>query len=400
MHAHAEQADVLDEVAALVDLPQPVRLVGQRGRVVADQAGPVHHRGDHDEERAEHAGAEVHVVADRDRAAAGEQDNARRRRGEALLADPVGDERLQQIVRDQVLEPEPDEDRAEQDAEDQVGRVLGDAHARARVSSAAMCSRVLTIVIAIGVALTAAPRRAAGRPRPRFEPTDLELERPGVLDVDLQLGPVKGQAPWRLVTPDFELDLGVLDRVELDLDGAYAIEGVAPGTPGPTIFDHAAPDNLWLSVKLGVADWHGATTDDAWAIGVQVGPKLPAANDAHGVGVEGLLLVARMKGPAHLVLNLGGLVDPAIGADPRPKGIEAGLDVDVDLVASGRWTAIGELGGIAYLSPDAHQLAATAGLQWSPSPALDVSVVALIGFLSGSDPYGVLVGVSPKVALW
>src|SRR5205823_14671957 len=99
--------------------------------------------------------------------------------------------------------------------------------------------------------------------------------------------------------------------------------------------------------------------------------------------------------PAHLVVNLGGLVDPATGIGPRPAGMEGGLDLDVDLVATGRWTAIGELGGIAYLSPDAHQLSATAGLQWSPNPKLDVNVVALVGFLSGSDPYGVLLGVSP-----
>ncbi|HTJ43902.1 MAG TPA: hypothetical protein VL463_17470 [Kofleriaceae bacterium] len=114
-------------------------------------------------------------------------------------------------------------------------------------------------------------RTAHARPRPRFEPTDLELETPGMLDIDVH-------------------------RFELDLDGAYAIEGVDPGTAGPSIFDHAAPDNLWLSAKLGIADWHAAS-DDAWAVGAQLGPKLPAANGTHGVGVEGILLVARMKGP-------------------------------------------------------------------------------------------------------
>lgn len=121
---------------------------------------------------------------------------------------------------------------------------------------------------------------------PRFEPTDLELEDPGTAEIDLQLGVVRGQDLWRVMMPDFELDLGVLSNVELDLDGAYAIEDGA----------HQLPDNLWLSVKLGLADWHDAVAQHAWAIGVQAGPKLPIAPDNHGVGVEGLALVGYTAG--------------------------------------------------------------------------------------------------------
>jgi hypothetical protein len=70
------------------------------------------------------------------------------------------------------------------------------------------------------------PTPAWARPaRPLFEPTDLEMEEAGVTEVDLQLGAVRGPpgSPWRAVLPDFELDLGLLPNLELDLDGAYAI---------------------------------------------------------------------------------------------------------------------------------------------------------------------------------
>ncbi|HTJ43903.1 MAG TPA: hypothetical protein VL463_17475 [Kofleriaceae bacterium] len=61
---------------------------------------------------------------------------------------------------------------------------------------------------------------------------------------------------------------------------------------------------------------------------------------------------------------------------------------------------VAELGGIAYTSPDAPELAGTLGLQWSPNPWIDLSVVGLFGLASGSDPYGLLVGLSPKARLW
>ncbi len=239
----------------------------------------------------------------------------------------------------------------------------------------------------------------AGRPQPRFEPTDLELEDPGVLDVDLQIGPAKGQGAWRLVVPDFEIDLGLRPNVELDLDGAWAWEGATSG-PGSTLFDHTAPDNLWPSVKLGLFDRHDEEAHTAWALGVQVGPKLPVAPGTSGVGVEGLALSGRAVGRTHLVLNLGALVDPDNAGSGRPAGIEAGLDIDIDLDAQGTFSFSGELGGVYYLSSDPHQGAATAGVTWAVTDHMDLSVVALVGVLSGSDTFALFFGFSPKVTLW
>src|ERR1700710_472392 len=44
--------------------------------------------------------------------------------------------------------------------------------------------------------------------RPFFEPTDLELEKTGMVDIDVQVGAVQSRGPARVVVPDFELDFG------------------------------------------------------------------------------------------------------------------------------------------------------------------------------------------------
>jgi hypothetical protein len=234
--------------------------------------------------------------------------------------------------------------------------------------------------------------------RPLFEPTDLELEDPGVAEIDVQVGAVRSRGPSRLVIPDFELDLGVSRSLELDVDGAYAIEGPPAG---PFAFDHAAPDSLWLSAKIGIWDWRDDEAGTAWALGAQVGPKLPVASGAHGVGGEALALIGHAVHRTHLVMNLGAFVDPSPDdTSGRPVGLEAGLDLQQDLDAGGRFSLTGELAGVHFLSSDPEQLLATAGVAWSPHPALQLSLVGLVGFLEGSDRYGVLLGISPKLRLY
>jgi hypothetical protein len=247
--------------------------------------------------------------------------------------------------------------------------------------------RAHLLAAALGLMLLPAAARGAGRRvRPLFEPTDLELEEPGTLEADLQLGYVRGPDAGRVVVPDLELDLGLTRNLELDLDGSYAIEGPQNG---PFAFDHAAPDSLWLSAKLGVE-----LLD--LGLGLQLGPKFPTAAGSHGVGGEALLLVGKHDGRWHAALNGGGFVDPD-GGGGRPRGIEGGVDLGVDL---GALSLTAELGGVKFFSTDPAQLVATAGVTWSVTERLDLSVVGLGGFLNGGDRYGVLLGISPKVSLW
>ena len=241
---------------------------------------------------------------------------------------------------------------------------------------------------------------ASGRAaqRPPFEPTDLEWEDTGVVELDLQLGVVRGQGPWRIVVPDFELDLGLLPWLELDLDGAYAVEGP---NMGPFSLDHSAPDALWPSVKLGILGIHDDGAAFGAAFGVQIGPKLPIAPGARGLGVESLILAGGIVGRLTSVLNFGGFIDPAPDAiSGRRIGIELGLDLRFKLDNHDRYGLTGELSGTRFISSDPDQLQATLGFVWSVHPTLDLSVVGLFGSLSGGDRYGVLLGISPKLLLF
>lgn len=238
------------------------------------------------------------------------------------------------------------------------------------------------------MALLLVASTAHAKRHPQFEPTDLELEDGGVMEIDLQFGLVKGTDANRIVVPDFEIDLGLFDNVELDLDSTYAIAN-----------GHSMPDNLWASVKVGLYDGRD-DSEHAWAFGVQAGPKIPTGTDQHGVGVEGLALLGRVQGPAHLVLGAGGLIDPHATATPRPWGLEAGLDLELDLDDTNHWALLGEVAAQWFGSPDPTQFNATAGIQYSATPKLDLSIVGEVGFVPGSDPYGIFFGVSPKVGLW
>lgn len=259
--------------------------------------------------------------------------------------------------------------------------------------------RGLAILVFAALVLRTTAAEARTR-RPLFEPTDLEMEDTGIAELDLQMGGIRSQAgPWRLVLPDFELDVGVLPNLEFDIDGAYAIEGPANG---PFSLDHAAPDSLWPSVKVGIYD-HPASAGAsvAFAVGGQAGPKLPVAHASHGVGAEALLLIGLTVHRLHSALNVGLFADCAPdGSSPRPKGLESGLDLSLDLDANGRFSATGEVSAVRFATADPTQLLATAGLTWSAMASLDLSVVGLVGVLNGSDRYGALLGVSPKMRLF
>jgi hypothetical protein len=261
----------------------------------------------------------------------------------------------------------------------------------------AACS--LSFVFGIAGQLAAPGHACARHVRPLFEPTDLEIEQPGVIEGDLQFGLVRGDGALRVVVPDFELDVGILPNLEFDLDGAYAIES---RSRGPFSFDHAAPDSLWPAAKLGFYDAQNEVEQSAFAFGVQLGPKLPVAAAAHGVGAEGLALLGTSYAGVHAVWNAGGFADPAPDASSsqRPHGLEFGVDLNVDLDADQRFSLNGSVSLVHFLSSDPDQLLMAAGVTWSISEMLDVSLTGLLGVLAGGDRYGILLGVSPKFALF
>ena len=251
-------------------------------------------------------------------------------------------------------------------------------------------------MLAAGVLFVAGEARAAGPARPRFEPTDLELEKPGTTELDMQFGALWGDGPGglRLTFMDFELDLGLLPNVELDVDGAFSVNNAETATP--QVFG----ESLWTSVKLGFLDRRNAAGSSAVSFGAQLGPRI-ATVGAYGSGYEGIALLGLYEDRVHVVLNGGAIFDagPSRGST-RPFSVVGGVDLDLDLDATNRWSLLGELalGYFPVVYP--NEVTMTAGFAFAPSKHLTLSLIVLGGFVPGADRVGLLFGVAPKTSLW
>jgi len=231
-----------------------------------------------------------------------------------------------------------------------------------------------------------------------FEPTDLEFEDPGVTELDMQFGPVRGQNSYRISMADFEFDLGLTETVELDLDGEFAVGG--PGDGSFTI-NQLAQDNLWSSLKIGLGTFEDKTEERELALGLQLGPIWPIAPQAQGVGVEGLALIGLRVQENYFALNLGGVNQPTGGpGQGKPAGFLAGINIEMALDEKGVWAALAQASGVEYWTSDPDQITTEIGIQWSPYDNLDLSIVGLRGWLRGGDQWGILFGISPKFKLW
>ncbi|HEY0463395.1 MAG TPA: hypothetical protein VGC79_04260 [Polyangiaceae bacterium] len=243
--------------------------------------------------------------------------------------------------------------------------------------------------------LAAATSAAQGAPRRRhFEPDDLELEQPGIVDFDLQLGPVLGSSPSKnhVLLPDFEIGLGLTRNVELDVSGTFTLDRENGQR-------HVTGDALWIAAKLGLFDGRDAQ-GNAWAFGLELGPRLPTL-DAAGIGYGALGLLGFTRRGLALVLNAGSLLDPGASlSEARPCSLVFGLDLNAELGHDGRWSLQSELGFAHYLSSDPDELAFTLGATYALGRRLDVSLTALTGFLPNTDHAGLLLGVSPQFGLW
>lgn len=239
---------------------------------------------------------------------------------------------------------------------------------------------------------------AVARPRhPVFEPEDLEMERAGQADVDLGFGLVRDGQAWRTVAPDFEMDLGLTQRLELGLDGTFAWASRSTQQVVPRL---AVPDNVWLSLKHAL--WTSRQEGDrtAQAIGLQHGVRLPMAPRSTGVGYQILALFGTSARARRLVLNLGAFVEPRTTLpDMRPWGLLAGLDVQVDL-DDGAWQVQGNLAVTGHGEDQSGEATVSAGLLHAFGQRLEVYALGIGGWLNGGPAYGLMAGVSPKVGLW
>jgi hypothetical protein len=252
-----------------------------------------------------------------------------------------------------------------------------------------VCAALIVALVAITSSARAVPQRRL------FEPDDLELEDPGTLDIDLQVGPLRGDSSGknRVILPDFEIGLGLLPNVQLELDGTFSLDELGGARR------HFTGDPLWIATKLGLFDQQDQQ-GNVWAVGLELGPRVPTLDTA-GIGYGAVALLGFSRRGFHLVMNAGGLIDPGDTLQAEhPRSVVLGLDLDAELDRRKKWSLQSELGGAYYFSPDPHELTFTVGATYAVTPKLDVSATALAGFLPGTDHAGLLLGVSPQFDLW
>ncbi len=246
---------------------------------------------------------------------------------------------------------------------------------------------------ALGIVLGSSAAARAAQGRRRFEPTDLRLQPAGVAELDLQAGPASGEDGQRLFAPDFETSLGIGSHIAIEIDGTFGLDDYTT----PTFLD-----NTLVGVRVEVLDEpDGDDATSAWSAGFQAGPRLPTLPDRTRLGFEELLIVGRTTGRMHVFFQAGTIVDPlepvpGRAHKVRPVGIEGGIAADLDLDEKGTWSLTGELGGVKYLSPQRDQLHVAGGPQLQVTPWLDVSLVGLVGVLSGGDRLGLFLGADTR----
>ncbi len=218
------------------------------------------------------------------------------------------------------------------------------------------------------------------------------MEDPGTVEVDVQLGWQRDGQGEGVYVPDFEVDVGLLDDLELDVDSAFSLQGRPPSSP--------TLDILWTSFKVGLYDWEDTDRGLAFAIGVQIGPRFSIHGDVDGPGAGGLILVGGVIKRLHFAVSGGIAHDAAVPGLPRSTAILGGLDASLDLDAKGRFDLTGQLFVGHHLTGEPTDYGGTFGAEYNPTRWLTVSVSGMIGEVNGGFACGAFVGVSPKFRLW
>jgi hypothetical protein len=238
------------------------------------------------------------------------------------------------------------------------------------------------------------PERAAARRffRARFRPSTLELQDVGQLEIDSEMGGIygDGQDGTRTSMPDFELGLGVLDWLEVNLDSSLSETQV--GTQNKQFVG----EPVWLSGRFDVYSFADTKTGDSFGIGAQVGPRLPNIGNARGVGVAALGLIGGGSQAFNVVLNAGSTLDAG-----QAVALTFGVDLAYTLQRRRKWTLNGEVAGAHYFGGNApDQLLVNMGFGLIINDDVQLALLLLTGPVYRGDRVGLLVDLTYDVQLW
>jgi hypothetical protein len=227
--------------------------------------------------------------------------------------------------------------------------------------------------------------------RARFEVGTLEVEKPGALAIDGQLGATYGDGSdgSRLVVPDFELDIGLLKWLELDIDSAYSLVQLESGER------EWVGEPVWTALRFDLYSWEREETGRTFGVGLQVGPRFPNLRNLGGVGFAGLLLFGGGTRTFHVVANVGGTVELA-----HAFGLIYGVGFQQELSDEHKIALVGQLAAITYFDDSPNQLLLSVGAQKALNEELEVQLVVLGGPAYEGDRIGVLAGATYRHGLW
>ncbi len=241
--------------------------------------------------------------------------------------------------------------------------------------------RILLLVL-VGLAV-AFPAEAKHRGF-RFFPQDLDMERPGTGEVSVRAGYSPRGGPY-VAVPDLELDLGLLRRLELGLDGQWGLP--SPGEPW------GATDQVWLSLKHLLVDHR--TEHAAIAVGLQHGPRLAAMPLTQGIGYQALALVGVRRADWQALVAVGAGLDPHDDALGRRPWMAVG-SVDLDWFLGDTWSLEAQV--LDARGPGAPGWTESLGVAWQTGDTqLRAGATTLL--VGDQQAPGVYVGISQKLNL-
>jgi len=225
--------------------------------------------------------------------------------------------------------------------------------------------------------------------RARFEAEALDLEPPGAMEIDHQVGAFYSDDAdgSRATFPDGSIDLGVFSWLELDLDYAFSVTHLDGGEP------RLVGEPLWLAAQVSPLELRDDADDRRFGVGLQVGPRLASLGTPAGIGFGALALVGVGIHGLQLSANLGAFFDRG-----QPAALMSGIDAQY--AVGSRWTMLADVTFAYYAGPVPEQLILDLGAAYKVNEQLLISFLLLGGPAFHGDRAGALLGVTYAMQAW